>query len=218
MTGEGPQDRGFDKVSALMALVATVILAWAGWLRFGPPPAPETPAVGAPAPALKLLDPATREPLVLLGLRGKVVWVTLFSTDRTPGASDLAALERVWKRFRTRPRFAMAALAVEADRPDRLHEAVARSGATLPTYLATPETSRAFGVDPTHLPLHVLIDPTGRVAAVALGGGASTLGRLAGQAERCLIEVEPSAKTRFARGRGSSDHPGGERGHQALNP
>src|SRR4051794_12125740 len=114
MTDGGPRGGGFDKVSAAMALVTTVMLAWAGWLRFGPPPAPETPAVGTPAPALRLLDPATSEPLVLLGLRGKVVWVAFFSAGGPTGGADLTALDAVWKRFKARPGFAMAALSVEA--------------------------------------------------------------------------------------------------------
>ena len=199
MTGTGPHEPGFDKVSAVMALVATLMLAWAAWLRFGPPPSPETPTIGAPAPALRLRDLSTSEPLVLLGLRGKVVWVTFISAGKSSGPSDLTVLEPIWKRFKTRPRFAMTALAVETDRPDLLRAAIASAGSTLPTYLASPETCRAFGVDPAHLPLHVLIDPTGHVSAVAQGAGASTLARLADQAERWLDEIEPQGKTRFAR-------------------
>lgn len=198
---DGPAEaRGFDKTSAAMALVTAVTLAWAAWLRFGPPPPPEPPAVGSPAPALRLLDPATSEPLVLLGLRGKVVWITFVGggAPPSPGTSDLSALEAVWKRFRPRAGFAMAALAVEADRPDRLRAAVAASGATVPAYLASPETCRAYGADPGLLPLHVLLDPTGRVAAVAQGRGAATLGRLAERTERWLSEVEPKGKARFA--------------------
>jgi hypothetical protein len=195
MTVEG---RGFDKVSAAMALVTTVMLAWAAWLRFGPPPAPEAPAVGASAPALRLVDLSTSEPLVLLGLKGKVVWITFFSVAAPPPANDLTALEAVWKRFKLRPRFAMAALDVESDRPDRLRAAVAAAGTTMPTYLAAPETCRAFGVDLGRLPLHILLDPSGRVAAVAQGRGAPTLNRLGDQAERWLDEVEPLGKTRFA--------------------
>lgn len=195
MTAEG---RGFDKVSAVMALVTTVMVAWAGWLRFGPPRT-EPPAVGASAPALRLLNVFTSEPLVLLGLKGKVVWITFFSgADPPPGADDLTALETVWKRFKPRPRFAMAALEVDSGRGDRLRAAVAAAGTTLPTYLAAPETCRAFGVDLRRLPLHVLLDPSGRVAAVARGRGLSTLHRLGDQAERWLDEVEPLGRTRFA--------------------
>lgn len=192
--------RGFDKVSAAMALVTTVMLAWAAWLRLGPPPKPETPAVGTLAPALRLLDPSTSEPLVLLGLKGKVVWIAFVSPGGSaPGSSnDLPALEAVWKRFKPRPKFAMAALDVDSARPDRLRAAVASAKATLPAYLAAPETCRAFGVDLRRLPLHVLVDPSGRIAAVAQGRGALTLDRLGDQAERWLDEVEPLGKTRFA--------------------
>ncbi len=202
--GTGPEvpaeaPRGFDKVSAAMALVTAVAIVWAGWLRFGPAPPTEPPAVGTPAPALRLLDPATSEPLVLLGLRDKVVWVTFWSAGPPTGRTDLAELEAVWARFGSHPRFAMAALAVESDRPELLRAAAEAANATLPTYLAAPETRRSFGAGPRHLPLHVLIDPTGRVGAVAQGRGPAALTRLADQAGRWLDELGPSGKARFAR-------------------
>lgn len=204
--GSSPEPaRGFDAASAAMALVTAVALVWAAWLRFGPAPPTEPPTVGALAPALRLLDPATSDPLVLLGLRDKVVWVTFWSAGPPTGRSDLADLEAVWTRFRAHPKFAMAALAVESDRPEWLRDAVSATKASLPTYLVSPETRRSFGAGPRHLPLHVLIDPTGRVVAVAQGRGPAVLARLADQAERWLDELGPSGKARFA-ARRDGDH------------
>jgi hypothetical protein len=48
------------------------------------------------------------------------------------------------------------------------------------------------------LPLHVLIDESGCVAAVAHGRDNSSLSRLADQAERWLDDMEPLGRTRFA--------------------
>ena len=49
------------------------------------------------------------------------------------------------------------------------------------------------------LPLHLLIDESGRIAALARGGDDAMLTRLADQAERWLDELEPLGRTWFAR-------------------
>jgi hypothetical protein len=190
--------RRFDRVSALLALITSVALVSAGWMRFGPGRAVEPLSVGATLPALRLLDPATREPLVLLGLRGKVVWLTFWSASAPTATAraDLDALETVWKRFKTRSKFAMAAVAIDADRPEAVRSLLATTRWTLPVYLAAPETRQAFGADAARLPLHLLVDPTGQILATAQG---QTLGRLTDQAERALDQLEPLGKTRFAR-------------------
>lgn len=189
---------GFDKVSAALAFVASVVVAWFVWFLVGPPLAAEPPALGTRPPTLRLIDPATAEPLVLLGLRGKVVWLTFWSADGPTGESDLADLEAVWTRLKSRPGFAMAALSIDAGRSGRLREAVLSAGATLPVYLATPETRRAFGAGASHLPLHVLIQADGRIGAVVQGHGADTLARLAAQVERRLDEIGPPDRGRFS--------------------
>jgi hypothetical protein len=188
--------RRFDPVSAVLAGVTVVALAWAGWLRFGPEAAPEPPGVGTLAPHVRLLDPATSEPLVLLGFHGRVVWLTFWAAGGPAGESELAALESVWGRLKDRPRFTMIAATV--DTPPRRSLA---PKARLPVYRATPETRRAFGADARHLPLHVLIDESGRVGAVAQGMRPETLARLTKQAEASLDALEPLGTTRFA-GRG----------------
>lgn len=190
-------DRGFDKTSAALTVLTLSALAWVAWLRFGPPAPTEPPGVGKSVPALRLLDLSTAEPLVLMGLRGKVVWVTFWSAAVPDGPADLAALESVWKRLKPHSKFAMAA-AADSARPELARAAVATSRADLPAYLATPETLRAFGARPGNLPLHVLLDPFGRVLAVARGRNRATLSRLADQAEQELDKIELLGKTRFA--------------------
>jgi hypothetical protein len=186
--------RRFDPVSALLAAVTVVALVWAGWLRFGPEAALEPPGVGTAAPHIRLLDTATSEPLVLLGLHGRVVWLAFWAAGGPAGESDRAALEHIWARLKDRRRFIM--LAASVDSPPRLSQAPTKP--RLPVYVATPETRRAFGADARHLPLHVLIDETGRVGAVAQGMRPETLVRLKQQAEAWLDALEPLGTTRFA--------------------
>ena len=197
MTHADDDRRGFDATSAALTVVTLAALSWLVWLRFGPPAAPEPPAVGASVPALRLLDLSTAEPLVLLGLKDKVVWITFWSAASADGAADLAALEAVWNRLKPHSRFAMAA-AADSNHREQARAAVARSKADLPAYLAAPETLHAFGARPANLPLHILLDPSGRVAAVARGRDQATLSRLADKAEKELDEIEPVGKTRFA--------------------
>ena len=115
--------RRVDPVGALMVVVTVLALAGTAWLRYGPTPPAEPPKVGAAPPPLRLLDPDTAEPMVLIGLRGKVVWVSFWSAGTRAGRADLAELDEVWDRLKARPGFAMAAVAVEADRPEQVRAA-----------------------------------------------------------------------------------------------
>jgi hypothetical protein len=181
-----------------MALVTTLAMAGFVWMRHGPAPAGESPGIGTPVPPLRVLDPATSDPLVLLGLRGKVVSLTFWSADSPSARADLAALDRVWTRLRARPKFAMAAVAVEADHPDRVRAVLAEANVRLPVYLAPAETRRRFGATAQHVPFHVLIDETGHIGALARGDAPGVLARLARQAGQWLDEMEPFGPTRFA--------------------
>jgi hypothetical protein len=191
--------RRFDWPSAAMALVTVLALGWVGWTRFRAAPRPEPPKIGAVPPPLRLRDLETSEPLILLGLRGKVVWLAFWSARSPSRRSSLAELEKVWKRLKSRPHFSMVAVAVDTDRPDLVRAAMAAARADLPVYLATEETRRAFGVTDRNLSLHVLIDDDGRVGVIAHGDGPDTLARLARQVERWLDALEPFGGTRFAR-------------------
>ena len=187
--------RRFDPVSALLAAVTVVALGWAGWLRFGPEAALEPPGCrrsSAPHKAARYGDlraagpPRAPRPsglaLVLGGLAARRVSPTSQHLNAFgPGSRTVAGSPCL-------PRASILLL--------RLSQAPTKP--RLPVYLATPETRRAFGADARHLPLHVLIDETGRVGAVAQGMRPETLARLKQQAEAWLDALEPLGTTRFA--------------------
>jgi hypothetical protein len=198
---DGRPSRGFDWLSLLMALVTVLVVGWAAWLRFASHSAIETPAVGSVLPPLRLLDLQSSEPLVLLGLKGKIVWVVFWSPGSETGRKVLPQLEKAWRRLRPHGRFSMVAAAVDRAQSQRAREAIAEIHATLPVYLATPETRRRFGVQDADPPLHLLIDERGQIAALAKGAGQETIDRLASQARAWLDELDPMRNTRFASAR-----------------
>jgi hypothetical protein len=195
MTGPAHRRR-LDPLGAAMVVVTLGALGTAAWLRFGPPPAAPTPAVGAMAPPLRLLELDSGEPVVLLGLHGRVVWVTFWTARSPSGRAVLATLGGVWARFRARSRFTMVAAAVEADDPAPVRAAVAEAGVDVPVFLASPQTRRAFGAG--DVPLHVVLDEGGRVAAVARGMADETVTRLSELVERRLDDLEPFGERHFA--------------------
>ncbi len=180
-----------------MAVVTVLLVGGACYLRFGRGVRVDPPAVGTALPPLRLLDLQTSEPLLLLGQRGKVVWVVFWSAEATSGPAHLAALESVWKRFKGHRRFSLVTAAVESEHPERVRAALAAIHASLPAYLAAPETRRLFAgsADP---PLHVLVSPDGRIAALARGSGRETIQRLAAQVQGWLDELDPLGSTWFA--------------------
>jgi hypothetical protein len=188
--------RKFDWPSAVMALVAAVALAWAAWLRFGPGPPPAPPSIGTTAPPLRLLDLQQAQPIVLAGLRGRVAWVVFWSASTPSAQHDLRALEAAWQRLKSWRQFALVAAATEANDPAHVREALTQAAATLPVYLASPETARAFGAGGQAL--HVLLDEDGRIVAIARGCDAATIDRLIRQAEMRLELIEPKPRGRFA--------------------
>ncbi len=194
-----PTKRRLDGVTAIMVVVTAASLLGAAWLRTRRQPADEPPAVGALAPPLRLLDLETSEPVVLVGLRGKVVWVVFWSADSPSAKSSLTAIESAWNSLKARGRFAMVAAAVESDLPDRVRAVTAESNVKLPVYLASAETRRRFGAGEADPPLNVLIDPEGHIATISRGTGEKTIDRIANQARRLLDDLGPVENTRFAR-------------------
>ena len=69
--------------------------------------------------------------------------------------------------------------------------ALSRNHATLPVYLAGPETCRRFGPGPADPPLHLVSNAEGRIAAIARGGGEGTIHRLEAQVQGWLEELDP---------------------------
>ena len=192
--------RRIDAMTGMMMLVTVAALCGAAWMRFGRSSAPEasTASVGAEAPPLRLIDLDTSEPVMLVGLSSKVVWVVFWSTRAPSGRSCLAELEAATKRLRTHRRFAMVTAAVESDDPIAVRKTVGAVDFKLPVYLAGPETRRRFGAENADPPLHFLIDAGGRILAIACGDGQSAIGRIAEQARRRLEELDPVGETRFA--------------------
>jgi hypothetical protein len=190
--------RRIDGITAIMLGVTAVSLLGAAWLRIRRPPENEPPSVGDLAPALRLVDIESSEPLILIGLRGKIVWVVFWSADTPSSRSSLVPVEWAWSQLKARRRFTLAAAAVAADNPARVREVVAESGVTLPVYLASAETHRAYGALQADPPLHVLIDAEGRIAAVARGAGAQTIERITEQAKTLLEALDPAGEPRFA--------------------
>jgi hypothetical protein len=192
--------RRVDAMTGLMMLATLVALASAAWMRFGRSSSPVAPdaTVGAEAPALRLIDPETAEPIVLVGLNDKVVWVVFWSAASPSGRACLSEVESASRRLRMHRRFAMVAAAVELEDPAKVRAAAREAEFQRPVYLAGPETRRRFRAESADPPLHVLIDAGGRILAMARGDGQPTIGRIAEQARRRLDEIDPGGEMRFA--------------------
>jgi hypothetical protein len=187
-----------DPMSAFMIVMTAAGLLGTAWLRFGPTPPPPSLVIGGPAPPLQVLDLDSSEPMILAGLRGKVVWVVFWSAGSMSGPASLLALDDVWNRLKAHQRFVLVAAAVETDQPDRVRALTSARQINLPVYLAGPETRRRYGAERADPPRHVLIDAAGQIIAIARGAGRSTIDRIADQAKRQLEELDPLGDTRFA--------------------
>jgi hypothetical protein len=192
--------RRVDAMTGLMMVMTLIALTGAAWLRFGRPASAEVSSatVGAEAPPLRLTDPETSEPVVLVGLHDTVVWVVFWSAASPSGQACLAELEKASRRLRIHRRFAMIAAAIEIDDPAKVQAAAREADFKPPIYLAGPETRQRFHAQSAAPPLHVLIDAGGRVLAMARGNGEPTIGRIAEQARRRLDEIDPGGEMRFA--------------------
>ncbi len=193
--------RRIEPSSAMMIIVTATALVGSAWLHYRSGPADPPLSLGARVPPLQVFDLETSEPLVLLGLNGKVVWVTFWSIDSASAPSSLQALERVSKRLADHRRFAQVAAAVSGGKASEVRELLRSNRIGLPVYLASPALLRQFGTSSADPPFHVLIGADGRILALARGGDDSTIGRLAAMAQRRLDELDPQGATRFAAAR-----------------
>jgi hypothetical protein len=181
-----------------MAAITIAAVLGAIWLRSRPSSALRPLGVGDLAPPLHLRDLKTSEPLVLVGMRGKVAWIIFWSADAPSSRTIWNDLDGAWRKLRSHDRFTLVAAAVEADQPGRVQAAVAESEVELPVYLADPDTWRRYRALQAGPPSHVLIDAEGHVAALAQGANPQTIERLAAHAKRLLDELDPQGAKRFA--------------------
>ncbi len=199
--GEPFPRRRVDPVPGLMLLVTLTALIGAGWLQFGSSPTAQvsqTAAVGSEAPPLRLIDPATSEPVVMVGLHDRVAWVVFWSAGVASGRACLRQVESATRKLRRHQRFAIVAAAIEVEQAALVRSEARDAGFPRPVYLAVPETCRRFRAGSADPPVHVLIDDRGQILAMARGADDRTIARLADLARRRLDELEPAGEMRLA--------------------
>lgn len=192
--------RRIEPSSAIMVVVTATALLAAAWLHYRSHPAGETLTVGARVPPLQVLDLETSEPLLLLGLSGKVVWITFWSVDSATAPSSLKGLEQGTKKLAGHRRFQQVVAAVER-KGDKIRATLVSHEIELPAYVASASMLRQFGVASADPLFHALIGADGRIIALARGSDESTIARLAAMAQRRLDELDPQGTTRFAAAR-----------------
>lgn len=186
-----------DRFNLALAAVALVLLAGAAWLRFGPGLSPNPVRVGEPMPPTRLARLHEAGSRLLLGMEGRILWLVFLPADPAEAAPVLPELEAAWGRLRTDSRFGMAVAAAEDHGRDRVRAEFEPFRGKLPLYLAGLDAPRSFGVEAAGGPWHFLVDPHGRVAAVARGSGKETVDRLAKMATDWLDALAPAADARF---------------------
>ena len=185
-----PAPRGFDPVSAVMAIATTLVLCAIAWKAFAPTPHPPPPTVGMNAPPLRLRDPFTKEPQFWVAPRGRITWLSFVSLNHPQGIADLTALQKTWRKLDARSAF--SALAIVCD------DVTVPETLSLPIALATETTRRTFLSTQRELQmLHYLVDEEGKIVVVARGSGA-TLDRLIALAVERLKTIAPIDRSRFA--------------------
>ena len=187
-----------DWLSALMAATTVAALLGAAWFRSGSVNPKRSLAVGDHAPLLQFEDLDSSEPIVLAGLKGKVVWIVFWSAEAPEAPSTLGAIARASNRIRTHRRFSLVTAAASTGDRARVRAALAESGVDLAVYLASPETLERFTAKTADPPLHVLFDADGQIIAISRGAGQATIDRLVELATRQLEELDPMGNTRFA--------------------
>lgn len=98
--------------------------------------------------------------------RGKVVFINFWATWCLPCRAEMPMMERLWRRHRGHS-FAMLAVSIDSV-PSAVSPFIAQQGFTFPVTLdAGQELARAYGL--RGLPMSVIVDPVGNVAALAIG-------------------------------------------------
>ena len=192
-----PQDKR-HRPSLLLAALTIGLLAAAAWIRFGPGIRPSPLLLGSRLPPTRLERLESTESLLLLGLEGKVTWLVFFSSDSVDGVAVLPRLESVWKQLHPNRRFSLVTATTNQGEQEQARTALDAYQKQLPLYTAGHDAQRRFGVDQTDSPWHFLVDPHGRIAAIARGSRQETIDRLAKQATSWLEALEPMDDARFS--------------------
>ena len=199
-TSEAPSNGprpSIDWLSLGMAVVITAAVTWTLWLRIGPGSWPDPPSPGTRAPLLMLKPLEGGEPILLAGTRGKIVWLVFWSARSDAAGAVLLEVAKIQRRFAASSHFQLLAIAID-DGVDRARSVLKQANlpAEVGVYLAPTRTRRAFGA--WDLPLHVVIDEDGIVAAVVGGREGGDSQRLGDRVEEWLKPLDPLGGTRFA--------------------
>ncbi|OJW17081.1 MAG: hypothetical protein BGO49_08010 [Planctomycetales bacterium 71-10] len=189
--------RAPDRFNLALAAVALALLAGAAWLRFGPGLFARPVRVGEPMPPTRLAGLHDDGSRLLLGMEGRILWLVFLPAEPAEAAPVLPELASAWGRLKDDPRFGMAVAAADGLGPELARASLEPYRGKLPLYLAGADAPRSFGVEPSGGPWHFLVDPHGRVAAVARGSGKDTVDRLAKMAAGWLDALAPAADARF---------------------
>lgn len=193
--GADDEPRGRDRFNLALAVVALALLAGAAWLRFGAGSAASV--MGEPMPPTRLSGLHDAGPRLLLGMEGRILWLVLLPVEPAEAEPVLPELVAAWDQLKDDPRFGMAVAATDPLGVEHAGAALETYRGKLPLYLAGVDVPRSLGVEASGEPWHFLVDPQGRVAAVARGSGKETVDRLARMASGWLDGLAPAVEARF---------------------
>jgi len=99
--------------------------------------------------------------------RGKIVFLNFWATWCPPCKEEMPSMERLYRRFKAR-KFTVLAISIDASNGGRVAAFASDLGLTFPIGL-DPRLEIANRYSLRGLPVSFLIDPSGRIAAIALG-------------------------------------------------
>lgn len=178
-------------VAAALALVAASAWIYLGFRNRSAPL-----LVGSRFPPTRFERFEDADPLLVLGLEGRVTWLVFLPIDAREGLEPLAQLESHWREFRSNSRFSLVAATVDHQRPVS-SSALGEYRGRLPLYVADGDVQHLFGVDRVESLRHILIGPRGRIDVIANGSDQETIDRVARRARLWLDALAPPRDARF---------------------
>jgi len=183
-------------------VIALAFLAASAWLWLGVGERSSPPVVGSRFPPTRLERLKDADPLLVLGLEGRVTWLVFLPIDAPGGLELLAQLEPFQRQFRSNRRFSLIAATVGSNGPDHPSATLEGYRGHLPLYVADGDVQRLFGVDRVDSPRHILIGPRGRIDLIADGSSRETIDRVARRTRLWLDALAPPRDARFFLARG----------------